>query len=377
MASVAWIVQALCGVFLLSSLSVLTIFRKPVVPERTTCKPAPPGPREAAKKDAQYFELVSRPRELAKADERLWIDSAMALEDVKSANISQWLKEKAIEFIEQGYVVIPRHVSEQQVDAALHGFDEWCDAKGSDCNVQFKGPQLQQGTKARLYNIHIDVPVFLELQISNPLTLQLIDYLFGRRSSIYTSILFTRGTSQPIHVDIPFFWTKPAAHYFGFWVALEDTDSENGPLTVLPKGHKCEILNQRAEIVKKKRGSTEEVKEVDVEAFYDYADATLENCRKMGISSFKEAHLKKGDALLWHPLLPHGGAQIKSQNRSRYSLVSHIIPEMMHVYRSDKFFNPDRYVPGTAEWGYKVVKDKNAGVQDYRLMMETETTFPK
>ena len=75
--------------------------------------------------------------------------------------------------------------------------------------------------------------------IQNKKALYLQDFLYGVKTSLYTSLFFSRGTEQRIHIDIPFFWTYPKNRYFGVWTALEDVDMNNGPLRVLERGHLC------------------------------------------------------------------------------------------------------------------------------------------
>ena len=64
-------------------------------------------------------------------------------------------------------------------------------------------------------------------------------------------------------------------------------------------------------------------------------------------------HVQKGDTILWHPQLPHGGAPIRDLKRSRLSLVMHTTPRGVPVYHQDAFFNPARPFPTTAPWTYK------------------------
>jgi len=51
--------------------------------------------------------------------------------------------------------------------------------------------------------------------------------------------------------------------------------------------------------------------------------------------------MKKGDTLIWHPLLPHGGASIRDPGRSRKSIVFHYLPEATPISGLEAFFSAE------------------------------------
>jgi len=84
----------------------------------------------------------------------------------------------------------------------------------------------------------MESPDVEEVFLSSTRALRIQDALFGAPTSLYTSLFFMRGSNQPLHRDIPQFTTVPQNHYFGMWVALEDADEDNGPLTLIRGGHR-------------------------------------------------------------------------------------------------------------------------------------------
>jgi hypothetical protein len=91
-------------------------------------------------------------------------------------------------------------------------------------------------------------------------------------------------------------------------------------------------------------------------------------------TQFLDVHVKKGEVILWHPLLPHGGGEIKDPTRTRHSLVSDTVPEMTPVYRMDVFFDTAHTPPASPVWGYHMLKDAD-GLPDYRLMADIPVAF--
>lgn len=49
-----------------------------------------------------------------------------------------------------------------------------------------------------------------------------------------------------------------------------------------------------------------------------------------------------------------GGSPIVDNNRSRFSLVAHTVPEMTAVHRTNVFFDPSLVVSQYPSWDYKV-----------------------
>jgi hypothetical protein len=100
-------------------------------------------------------------------------------------------------------------------------------------------------------------------------------------------------------------------------VALEDTDHENGPLYYYPGSH---LLPQLTLVDFGKQGS-------NGEAGYDhyrnvYEPGMREYVEALGLRR-EEAHIKKGQALIWSANLLHGGSPILERSRTRHSQVTH------------------------------------------------------
>jgi ectoine hydroxylase-related dioxygenase (phytanoyl-CoA dioxygenase family) len=56
--------------------------------------------------------------------------------------------------------------------------------------------------------------------------------------------------------------------------------------------------------------------------------------------------VKKGDVIIWHPQLMHGGGAIADPSRTRNSFVMHVTPKSQVVYAQlDKYFDPAADLP--------------------------------
>jgi ectoine hydroxylase-related dioxygenase (phytanoyl-CoA dioxygenase family) len=72
----------------------------------------------------------------------------------------------------------------------------------------------------------------------------------------------------------------------------------------------------------------------------------------------EEVYVEKGDTIIWHPLLAHGGAKYKDLSRTRLSFVVHTTPDNVPVFHTDVFFNPGKKVQKFKD-AYRKVGDRN------------------
>lgn len=103
----------------------------------------------------------------------------------------------------------------------------------------------------------------------------------------------------------------------GVWVALEDIDSDNGPLVYYPGSHKLPVFTNEH------IGANPDYLAENPHAHYmQYERAWEEIVDSLGLQPL-EFHAKKGQALIWSANLLHGGAAQKDLGRTRYSQVTH------------------------------------------------------
>jgi hypothetical protein len=144
-----------------------------------------------------------------------------------------------------------------------------------------------------------------------PAVLELLGELFGRKPRPFQTLNFRIGTEQAPHSDTIHFNSKPAGFMCGVWVALEDIDSENGPLVYYPASHRLPEVT---------------MSEVGVEAaaehYPSYEAYIGEMIERRGLEA-RQATIGKGQALVWAANLLHGGAPQHDPARTRLSQVTH------------------------------------------------------
>ena len=128
------------------------------------------------------------------------------------------------------------------------------------------------------------------------------------------SLLFDNGTEQRSHQDFAFVHSLKPALLAGAWVALEDAHPDAGPLFYYPKSHHRvrKHVFENGTVLAEGDGP-------HVRAFEEYLQTECEQLQ-LQRTIFTP---KKGDVLIWHSALVHGGSPRNDRSRTRKSIVSH------------------------------------------------------
>jgi ectoine hydroxylase-related dioxygenase (phytanoyl-CoA dioxygenase family) len=138
-----------------------------------------------------------------------------------------------------------------------------------------------------------------------------LEDLLGEPAVLCNSLNFEKGSSQPRHIDSLYMTPLTPHALIAAWIALEDVHPDAGPLVYYPGSHRIPlyVFNDGSH-----HASRDEV--VD---WFDYMDVQL---RLRGLRE-KRFLARKGDVIVWHADLVHGGSPIKDARRTRNSLVCH------------------------------------------------------
>jgi len=144
--------------------------------------------------------------------------------------------------------------------------------------------------------------------------------LYDRRPKPFQTLNFPIGTSQLPHSDTIHFNCVPKNYMAGVWVALEDIHANNGPLIYYPGSHKLPEYSMQ---------------DLGLEPGYEqypaYEQAIQEVIRREQLEP-AYGTIRKGEALIWHANLLHGGARQEDTSYSRHSQVTHYYFEGCRYY---------------------------------------------
>ncbi len=237
-----------------------------------------------------------------------WLDEEnLSADDIKKANgfqdFDSATQKEILEFPEKGFIIL-RGFFKDNSDEINEEVEELL-SKGS---VKF------DKVNKIMFAIHKSK---LLLSIGqNPELNKILEFLMGKDITLFSSINFMQGSGQRAHSDEFHMTTYPHANIIAAWIALEDVDEDNGTLFYYPGSHKLPYIMN-------KDFGNEGTKYLLGPKDYDaYEDKIAEVIEEQNIK-YETFHAKKGDVLIWHANLLHGGLPVKKPNSTRRSMVFH------------------------------------------------------
>lgn len=197
---------------------------------------------------------------------------------------------------------------------------------------------------------------------SNPALLSFLTLALADDPMLFGSLNFEKGSEQRIHVDAIFFWPEPFYSMAGVWIALEDVGENNGPLVYLPGSHQWDmirsedIVSDRPELSSARERardglmSPEEKGELVASLGNAWTEKYMMLVEKNQVAPLS-INVKKGDVVVWHSLLGHGGGTIKDRNCSRKSVVYHYLGERADLFSFENYMllNKEEFAKTRAE----------------------------
>lgn len=152
--------------------------------------------------------------------------------------------------------------------------------------------------------------------LKSPMLQRFLQKLFERPSLAFQSLVFNIGVEQPMHQDTAFVAVSSPMQFVGTWLALEDIQPGSGELQYYEGSHRLPewLWCDRA------RACPHD--QADHQTFIDYLHEQS-GFRGLQLTQFLP---RKGDLLVWHADLVHGGAARTVENSTRLSLVTHFCP---------------------------------------------------
>jgi len=155
---------------------------------------------------------------------------------------------------------------------------------------------------------------------TNKKLLDVLEVLLDKKVELFQSINFLTGSEQRTHSDSIHMTTFPYGNLIAVWVALEDIKEDAGPLHYYSGSHKLPyILNQEFD----NEGTNVKLGNKTYTDYEDYVETVVEK------NHFQKEifRAKKGDILIWHANLLHGGEAVSNPESTRKSMVFHYYAE--------------------------------------------------
>jgi ectoine hydroxylase-related dioxygenase (phytanoyl-CoA dioxygenase family) len=253
-----------------------------------------------------YFSPVSS-KDFDRVDKSL-IPQCDNILKVENTELFKELKADAQQSVKnfdaQGYAILHSYLSNETVDAVNREIDNLL----QEDSVGFKY------RNKIMFAIHKST--LLRSIGEDPKLIELLSALTHDEMKLFQSINFLTGSEQKTHSDSIHMTTFPLGGLLGVWIALEDIELDNGPLHYYPGSHTLPYyLNSNYN----NNGN-----------FFLIGDKDYTEYEKMLATKIEELNIekkvftaKKGDLLIWHANLLHGGEPHTNKEKTRKSMVFH------------------------------------------------------
>tara|TARA_Y200000002_G_scaffold182699_1_gene150754 strand:- start:21436 stop:22368 length:933 start_codon:yes stop_codon:yes gene_type:complete len=293
---------------------------------------------------------------------RPWTESPFFYKLLCHSNYNDKEKKQLIDFHENGYLIIDLKLKKEEINNIIKDTYKYSElAKNQYVNKIPTSDEYKNKTDIKL---HSDIYTFTESPrlfegwknsknikdlTTHPDILKILKLLYNKTPFPFSTINFTKGSGQPYHSDTIHFHTIPYYWMTGVWIALEDVDSKNGALQVIPKSHRWDLYNYNDLNLK----HPDEICNGEELNYREYEHFIKELIKVKG-GKDKIIELKKGEAIIWAANLLHGGIEIKDQTRTRHSQVNH------YFYKDcKKYYHPMFSQPLEGIYANKWCDDKN------------------
>lgn len=272
-----------------------------------------------------------------------WFDLPTAL-----GSVERWRRERSISdedaqllqtWVRDGYIVLDGYVDERALDRMNSALDGIWDAPAPIADVKMHGwldgasvdltheelmalaPERKAQLKQagwRFYSAQNWCSGAKEI-FDSPRLRGLASLIFDSPAMAFSSLNFIYGSRQSLHQDMAVFHIHPNNYLIGMWIAAEDVAADAGPLILCPGSHREPLAPEFWEYPQTN------LRTVDAESTarnQSYVDRLAQKYPR------KPFLARKGQILLWHGMLIHGGEYIVAPGRTRRSMVIHYTTEL-------------------------------------------------
>jgi len=259
-----------------------------------------------------------------------WLDRGDAAAAIAAQAAASLVTDAQAELLrlwdERGWVVLDCRVDDEVVDAVNIAVDKL---------IQSHDPAEFETWKIKLQNMH-ERSSAVRTAILNAGILRWCQRILGMACRPFQTLNMPIGSQIPPHTDQILMSTHPAGYMLAAWIALEDVAPDAGPLLLWSGSHRLPYLSAR------QVGIPRDAPEAECSQIYAerYYEANRQRMIDHGLEPY-EFLAKKGQVLLWHSNIVHGGARITRPDSTRRSLIVHYFGAEVHHY-SDLFHRPSK-----------------------------------
>jgi ectoine hydroxylase-related dioxygenase (phytanoyl-CoA dioxygenase family) len=257
----------------------------------------------------------------------LWLDQPDALRQIerrqKRGEIDDAQATALASFAERGFLTLPLMPPPDAagIEACV---EELWQRRPADVAYAYRSPLRRLSTadpvahrrpSCRIADLHAVCAPARDLFL-HPQLFTMVELILGQPAVAVQSLYFEFGSQQPLHRDPVHVYTTPASHLLASWVALEDIRPGSGELVYVPGSHQLPYYQFSPGDHRFDHGRHSDADALAAQEF------ELAQCSAAGLQV--ESFLpRRGEALIWHASLLHGGGELRDETLTRKSFVVH------------------------------------------------------
>lgn len=264
----------------------------------------------------------------------LWIDREDWEEEVVRRRLSPEQVEQVSSFLRDGFIILEQAAALDVVDAfqaevsrsfRVGNAGVLYQTPGSQEAKSLDKPVPRRGT--RVVDSFVPLPQALDL-FASPRLLEFLNLIFGEDPLLFQSLSFDQGSEQGLHQDTAYVVVNRPLELAACWIALEDVQEGSGELMYSPGSHRNPDWHFGGD---RKHWSPD----LDGPEAHDDWARFLRQTARASDRPVETFLAKKGDILVWHADLAHGGSPVVNPELTRQSLVGHFCPQSGRPYYFD------------------------------------------
>lgn len=225
-------------------------------------------------------------------------------------------------WVENGYVILPKLIDDASLDAVWAGYESAVQAGKIRLPAEPAGEN--DPYPGRSLNPHKKAPAFCRI-LKHGQLLAAIRLLTGREPKPLQTIAGHKGSQQGLHSDSIHMTTYPLGYLTAAWIAFEDIHPDCGPLVYYPGSHRLPYVFSKDVGI-----SEEDFRREGYAAYHARYEPYIQDL--VANAEPHHFHARRGDVLIWHANLIHGGSARTNLELSRKSVVCHFFVKNAFVY---------------------------------------------
>ncbi len=226
-------------------------------------------------------------------DRDSWSQQIEALPAEQAALCRQWA--------DTGYVILPKLIPESLLDTVWQAYERLVER--GDITLPPESAADGDRLPGRFLNPHKHVHPFCRVAKHREL-MHWLQRLLGHPVKLLQTIASHKGSQQAAHSDSIHMTTYPLGYLAAAWIAFEDISTDSGPLEFYPGSHRLPyVFSHDLQI------SVDDMKNEGYATYRSRYEPLVQGMIAEHGLRPKYFEARKGDVLLWHANLLHGGSQ--------------------------------------------------------------------